>query len=195
MLATMCSLMLLAQGPSVGLASTGGLRGVEVRGSTELSRGEAMEAARRQAVDRIRDRFAERGARIAGSIRPLWMPGFAVRQVVDDWLARLDASEAMEVLDHEEKRRFHDFGDSYQTTLWIGVDRRYEERADARLRRAMRNAEKTFLYKTAGTAGFWAVLALVLGWFDRLSRGYMTGRLWAVGIGLGAVVPVVGFLL
>ena len=38
---------------------------------------------------------------------------------------------------------------------------------------------------------FWLVLAFGYAWLDRLSRGYMTGRLRLLGVLSGVAVPIV----
>ncbi len=38
-------------------------------------------------------------------------------------------------------------------------------------------------------------LVVALGWIDRLSRGYMTGRLWLAGLLAGVAVPAIAFLV
>jgi len=47
----------------------------------------------------------------------------------------------------------------------------------------------------AGASLWWGLLAFLVGWLDRLSRGYMTARLSAIGVALGVSVPSLAFLL
>ena len=45
------------------------------------------------------------------------------------------------------------------------------------------------------TSFWWGLLAFLVGWLDRLSRGYMTARLSAIGVALGLSIPSLAFLL
>ena len=75
------------------------------------------------------------------------------------------------------------------------VFKRAVEAAMTRLRRAVPRAAETFAVKCAGVIGFWLVLGVVLGWIDRLSRGYMTWRLRAIGAIAGVSLPAVVLLI
>ena len=51
------------------------------------------------------------------------------------------------------------------------------------------------LLRGGAVAFAWATLALAVGWFDRLSRGYMTGRLRLLGVLLGVAVPAIAVVV
>ena len=93
------------------------------------------------------------------------------------------------------RRREHEFGSSFQTTLWVREDAVAAGKVDREVRQALTQLRWRTLAMAGGTVVFWAVLALVLSWVDRLSRGYMTGRLGVVGVLLGSAVPAVAFVL
>jgi len=45
-----------------------------------------------------------------------------------------------------------------------------------------------------GTVILWAALALLCGWLDRLTRGYMSGRLRLLFSGVGLGLPAIAFV-
>lgn len=181
---------------AVAAAGFGGsVDAVAVAGTTELSAAESFAAARAAAIEHLRARWTERGERHLVDQRPFWLPEFLARQAVSRWLSRQSAESALRIVDRQDRVRDHEFGQSFQTTLWIGEDPRAVARGEGELRRELRVLQKRTLVTAAGTVGFWAVLGVVLSWLDRLSRGYMTGRLRLVGLLLGALVPPLAFLL
>lgn len=168
---------------------------VAVRGEAELTQAAAFDSARLRAEDQLRERWRERGDRIVAGGRPFWLPPVFTELAQDRWLADLPLHQAMRIVDRQDQQREHEFGASWQTTLWIDEDPRQAEVQELRLRRELRRVQSDVLWKSGGTAVFWALLAFALGWIDRLSRGYMTGRLLLVGLLLGSAVPAVAFLL
>ena len=72
---------------------------------------------------------------------------------------------------------------------------RTTERSEQRLRSELRRLEKSTAYKFGGIAAGWTLLAVALAWVDRLSRGYMTGRLRAVGLLAALAMPAVAFVV
>lgn len=197
MLATALLCTLLAQAPLATAIVTGGQipDAVAIRGETELSPVEAFDSARSRAVERLREQWQERGQRLADDRRPFWLPAVFAERTVDRFLADYPLAETMRLVDREDKVREHEFGRSYQTTLWVAEDPQLVRRAEQRLRGELDRTMRRTLATSGGTVVFWAVLAVVLGWIDRLSRGYMTGRLRAIGLLLGAAVPGIAFLL
>lgn len=168
---------------------------VEVRGTTELSRAEAYAAARNVAVDYIRQRWSERCRRQIEVQRPFWLPPILMQQAADRWLGRMPIESQLEIVSRDDVVRDHEFGQSFQTTLWVAESPDRVAATDRQLRHVLANAERRLAVIAGGTVGLWAVLALVLGWLDRLSRGYMTWRLRLVGIVLGSALPTLAFLL
>ena len=59
----------------------------------------------------------------------------------------------------------------------------------------LRNLERSTIFKVGGMTVTWVFLALLLSWMDRLSRGYMTGRLRAIGVLGGLLMPAALFLV
>ena len=166
-----------------------------VRGTAELDPASAFEAARKAATSRVRERWEARAAELVEESAPAWLPAFVTDQEVRRWLARVEPARGLEILDRADRERQHDFGVSYQTSLLVGEDPDALRRAEQRLGQQLRRAERTFLARVGGTMGFWMLLALGVFWLDRLSRGYMTGRLTLLALGIGAGVPVVLFLV
>ena len=168
---------------------------VAVRGTPELSEREAYAAAREAATAEGRSRWERRSERIVEELRPSWIPAAVAQRAMQRELERQDLAASLRVVDREDRSREHEFGTSWQTTLWVAEDEAFVQRVEARLRRALLDVRGQALVFLAGTAGLWAVLALAVSWFDRLSRGYMTTRLCALGIALGLAVPSLVFLL
>jgi hypothetical protein len=183
--------VLAPQGPLVNMAADA----VAVRGTTELTVADAFAAARSAAVEHLEARWRERSRRLVVDQRPFWLPAMFAEQAARRWEARQSLGEAMAIVDREDRVREHEFGNSYQTTLWITEDPRHVERGERQLRRELQAAQKRTLVLSGATVGLWAFLAVAIAWIDRLSRGYMTGRLRCIGLLVGAVVPTLAFLL
>ena len=77
----------------------------------------------------------------------------------------------------------------------MAEDARTTQRLEQRLRRVLSQLERGTAVRLGGVAASWTLLIVLLGWLDRLSRGYMTGRLRLVGLLGGVIVPVVAFLV
>lgn len=184
------SLALVApQGPYAVCADA-----VAVRGDTELNPAAAYASAQRRAADHVRERWAERAGEAVALRRPFWLPEVIARQAMQTWLAELSIDECLRVVDREDRERTHEFGNSYQTTLWVAEEPRSVQRGERDLRQRLRAVERRTAVKFGGIAAAWALLVVACAWFDRLSRGYMTGTLRLVGLLVGAAVPTVLFL-
>lgn len=168
---------------------------VAVRGDAELDPAAALASAEARVDEHVRQLWQDRAGRMARRLRPFWLPESLVEHAVDRWLSDLSAGELVRRVDREDKERVHEFGNSYQTTLWVAEDRAEVERGERRLHRELRRLEQTTAVKAGGVAGGWLALALLLGWIDRLSRGYMTGRLRLIGLLAGVSLPVALFVL
>lgn len=168
---------------------------VAVRGDAELSPAEAFASARRKAEDYLREQWLSRADRTCAVERPFWVPEPLMTRTVQRWIGDLPLERSLRLVDREDRERTHEFGNSYQTTLWIAEEPRLLEQSERALRHQLRQLERTTAMKYGGIAGGWVLLGVLLGWIDRLSRGYMTGRLRCVGA-LGAIaIPAVAFLL
>ncbi|MCR9244057.1 MAG: hypothetical protein NXI31_03435 [bacterium] len=167
---------------------------VAVRGETELSPAEAYASASRAATAHMRVRWEERTQRAVELRRPFWLPELLVEHRMQRWLADLPIEQITKVVDREDKERVHEFGNSYQTTLWVAEEPRSVKHGERRLRAELKRLERTTAVKYGGIAAGWAVLAFLVGWLDRLSRGYMTGRLRLLGVLCGAAFPAVLFV-
>jgi hypothetical protein len=77
----------------------------------------------------------------------------------------------------------------------VAEDPRAVQRSEQSLRSTLQRLERATVVKYGGIAVGWTALVVVLGWLDRLSRGYMTGRLRLVGVLGGLAVPTVLFLV
>jgi hypothetical protein len=168
---------------------------VAVRGDAELSPAAALASARTKVDDHVRDVWRDRAERELERRRPFWLPQPLADQALRRWIADLPVGQLVAVLDREDRQREHDFGSSWQTTLWVAEDPRAQQRSEQRLRSELRRLERTTAYKLGGIAGGWTLLLLGIGWLDRLTRGYMTGRLRLAGLLAGAAVPAVAFLV
>lgn len=168
---------------------------VAVRGTAELTSAAAYGAAHVAAVDHQKAQWRERADRVVSDHRPFWMPRSLVDRAVDRWIAVQAGEHSLRVVDREDREREHEFGKSYQTTLWICEDRAQVTRGEKALRRELEQVRRRTVVLAGGTVGLWAVLAFAVSWIDRLSRGYMTGRLRALGLLIGVAVPSLAFLL
>ena len=188
-------LVALMQAPSALPVGTELSDAVSVRGDPELTMTAAVESARAEVDSVLRERWQQRADRLVRENRPFWMPRVFVEREVARWLGRTAVDRQVEIVDREDRVREHEFGRSYQTTLWI------EEEADdvlagrRGLQRLIDQASDKLLLGAGGTVLFWAFLFVVIGWLDRLSRGYMTGRLYTIGFSVGAFVPSLALLL
>lgn len=173
----------------------GALAAVAVRGDAELSPAAALASAKARVDDHVLDLWRERAERALEQQRPFWVPSVLADQAVRRWLADLPLARMAEIVDREDRRREHSFGSSWQTTLWVAEDARQHERGAQRLRQTLRALERTTALKYGGIAAGWTFVVVALGWLDRLSRGYMTGRLRAVGALALAAIPAIAFLV
>lgn len=178
------------QEPQISMAST-----VAVRGDTELSPADAMASAELRVDEHIRSLWQERAKRAASRQSPFWMPQVLTDKTVRRWLGDLPVRRLIKQVNRDEKERVHEFGNSYQTTLWITEDQEMVERSERQLRAELHRLESSTAVKAGGVATGWVFLALLFGWLDRLSRGYMKGRLCAIGVIGGLLVPTALFLV
>lgn len=179
---SLCSLALVAQEP-VAVADA-----VAVRGAAGLSAAEALASAREQVAAHLRSSWRERAGRIAAESAPPWMPQPCVETVVARWLADLPADRLVRIVDRDDRVRDHGFGTSHQTTLWIAEEPAHLRAGSASLRRALGSASRQALARGGAVAVGWAAVGVGAAWFDRLTRGYMTGRLRLTAAVLAAVV-------
>ncbi|MBL8755799.1 MAG: hypothetical protein JNK15_21055 [Planctomycetes bacterium] len=171
------------------------LAAVAVRGDAELSPAAAYASARTRVDEHLRGLWRERADRAVTTQRPFWLPNLLAEEAVRRWLVDLPIAQMVAVVDREDRERAHEFGNSWQTTLWVAEDPQKLQRGEERLRGLLRRLERDTLARFGGIAAGWTVLVVALGWIDRLSRGYMTGRLQLAGLCAGVAVPVVAFLV
>lgn len=168
---------------------------VAVRGTAELSPAEAFQAARDAAEQHVRDNWRRRAEALVALRSPFWIPDFLLQDRIQQWLVDLPVASLTQVVDREDRERQHEFGNSYQTTLWIAEEPRGVVAGEQRLRGELKRFQRTTAVRYASIVGGWALIGLLVAWFDRLSRGYMTGRLRLLGTGLAASLPYLAFVL
>ncbi len=168
---------------------------VAVRGEPELSAAEALASARLKVEAHVREAMSRRAAHAVDAHRPFWLPAPLAEQTVRRWLADLPTDRVVRLVDREDRQREHEFGSSFQTTLWVAEEPRQVQEAERRLRADLRRLERSALARLGGTVAVWFVLSILVGWLDRLSRGYMTTRLRLSGVLAAVVVPACFFLL
>lgn len=161
---------------------------VAIRGAAGLTGAEALASAQEQVAAHLRAAWRERAARIAGEAAPAWLPQPCVDAVVARWLARLPADRLARVVDRDDRVRDHGFGTSHQTTLWIAEAPEHVRAGEASLRTALAAARRTALARSGAVALGWTALGIGAAWFDRLTRGYMSGRLRLAAAALAALV-------
>ncbi|MEZ5965180.1 MAG: hypothetical protein R3F56_15205 [Planctomycetota bacterium] len=167
-----------------------------MRGTVELSSGEADLAADALVAERGRGLLSARGRAQLEDSCPTWLPEFCREQVLARWLRATDGAGVLRVVDRVQTEHDHGaLGTSYRTELTVRPDAGRIERSLGSLRHQVTVGAKRFAVKCAGIVGFWVLLALVVGWLDRLSRGYMTWRLRLLGAIAGTALPAVVLLL
>lgn len=168
---------------------------VAVRGAAELTPAAALASARAAADAHARALWRERGERIAQELRPAWVPSAVCDRAVERFLCAQQASRTLRVVDRDDRSREHEFGTSWQTTLWITEDAQAVDDGERSLREALVAVRGHALMFLLGTSCWWGMIAFLVGWLDRLSRGYMTARLSAIGVALALSIPSLAFLL
>lgn len=99
-------------------------------------------------------------------------------------------SYRLRVLDRDLLVRDHGFGRSYQAFLLLEKVNPNSARLSDTLSNRLQSEQERFVLNCGGVVGWWGLLALIVLWIDRLTRGYMTGRLYVLGTSLGLVVPI-----
>ena len=165
-------------------------------GTTELSAHEAWSSVTQRVVDDQRERLRDLAAKQAEATGSWWLPRCFRERAVQSWAEEQLRRYKPRVLDRELQTREHGgIGRSYQAFLLLeDVDAGTVTRTRG-LARSLEREERRFLARCGGTVGLWGLLALVLGWIDRITRGYMTGRLWLIGGLLGLCGPIALVLL
>jgi hypothetical protein len=110
--------------------------------------------------------------------------------VIRGWTGEELQRHKPRVLDSDLLVRDHVYGQSYQAFLLLDAGDLETAANSAQLTRRLAREERRFLLKCGGTVGWWGVVAAMIFWLDRLSRGYMTGRLVGIGAVLGVAVPI-----
>ena len=193
MLAFLLSILITC--PSIQEPQVSPSMAVAVKGDTELSAANALASAELRVDEHVREIWQERAKRAASRQAPFWMPEILSDYAVQRWLADLSVQDFVTRVDRDDCERTHEFGCSYQTTLWIAEKPSVVERTEDRLRDTLRCLEQATALKLGGIAAGWGLLALFLGWLDRLSRGYMTFRLRLIGVLGGVLMPTALFLV
>ena len=169
--------------------------GYVVSGAPELTRKEAWASAERNAIESHNERLRDYAETQAAAAAKSWLPEFVRDKVVTEWTRDRLRRLQPKVLDRDLIVRDHEFGRSYQAFYLVEpLDTEHVERLGGLAPRLARE-EEWFLVKTGGMVGFWALIALVITWIDRLSRGYMTKRLIAIGSLLALVGPALVVVL
>lgn len=174
--------------------SDGAGDGMVVSGTPELSRNESLQAAHGQARRELLGRLEARARLLSAESAPGWLPGFVRSRIVERWLRGQANNNLLHVKDQTCLVRDHGFGNSYQTTLLVEEDVRGVQRSLQTLQLRLMEGSRVFAFACGGLALFWSFLALVQGWFDRLTRGYMTWRLRVI-TGAIAAAPLALLLL
>ncbi len=193
LLLTACLSVPAPQGPSTAPSPV--QAAVAVRGDAELTPADALASAEARVEEHVRRRWRDRAAAASLRHRPFWMPAALTDHATSRWLAELPVKQLVAQVDRADRERVHEFGNSYETTLWVAEVPGAVQRGEHQLRCVLRDLERDTALKAVGVVSTWFVLALILGWVDRLSRGYMTGRLRAIGLLGGALLPVVLFVV
>ena len=187
--------MMLAHVDTTGGELRRGTEAVMVRGAAELDPATAFASARDKAEQHLRDLWKGRADQLLVDSRPFWMPEFLAAAAADSWLVRFRPEQRLQLVDRQDRQRDHGFGHSYQTTLWVAESAAAVNKGRRSLQNELQRVEQKTLITAGGTVVYWSALAMLFGWLDRLSRGYMTRRLWTIALLLASGVPAVAFLL
>ncbi len=161
-----------------------------ISGTPELNRKDAWAAVTRRAVEEQQLRISERAADQAVAQSPAWLPGFVRERAVKQWTGDQVRRQRLKVLDRDLLVRDHGFGNSYQAFLLLDKVDPGSATSSRSLATKLQREQKRFVMKCGGTLGWWGVLAIFVLWLDRLTRGYMTGRLYTLGAALGICAPI-----
>lgn len=162
-----------------------------VRGTVELTPAEADAAALAAGNELIARGVDEAAAEVIATRAPRWWPSFVEQRVISRWRERVLGADFIAIVDrHREVHDHGGLGRSFRTNLLLDADETRVGAALTRLRRDIPRATRELMLRCGGVIGFWAVLALAYSWLDRLTRGYMTGRLRVLGAAFGLLVPV-----
>lgn len=165
-----------------------------VTGTPELKPEAARQAAIDQAVEDLRTLQKQRGIAVAAGSAPSWVPERFVERIVERWVARQDLRTSLEVLDQDQRIRDHGFGQSYQASVLVRSNPKKTQDAERQLSWELQRAVKRLKQGLGITCAGWIGLAFLVSWLDRLSRGYMTFRLWTLATVVGVAIPA-GLLL
>jgi hypothetical protein len=167
---------------------------VELVGPVELSKFDAVAAAETLAREAWQIELERVGLGLAAEEAPIWLPSFARESAVRRWIR--ERRKDVPVVDREVIRRDHGFGPSYQARLIVALDRDawLDRHARKSLARHLRWSSRAFAGVCLSTLLLWGAGSIVFVWLDRLSRGYMTGRLRLVFLAVGMLLPTLAFI-
>ena len=166
-----------------------------VKGSVELSRAEAWEALERRIDVEVRDRLESFAIDESENVAAPWLPGYFQDRAIAAWVSEQVRQSETRILDSNlVVRPVDDVYQSYHAYALVDMAGPRNVRLE-RLRRRLVVEEEMFLAKIGGALGLWGVLAVLILWLDRLTRGYMTGRLYTLGALLGIGGPIVLLLV
>jgi len=171
------------------------LAAVAVRGEPELTPAAAYASAYRRAEAQVQARWQERAERQLASQRPFWLPEVVAQKALQQWLHSLPADQLLACVDRQDREREHEFGSSWQTTLWVAEPTGLLPQHERAMAQTLRRTQRETAFRYGGIVGGWTLVWLLVGWFDRLTRGYMTGRLRSIGALLALSFPVLAFLV
>jgi hypothetical protein len=195
MLATLLTLCWIVHPQPQDPVAPPSLTAVAVRGEAELTPAAAYASAYRRAQAQVQARWQERADRQLASLRPFWLPEAVARHALQQWLLALPADQLLACVDRQDREREHEFGSSWQTTLWVAEPAELLPQHERALVQTLRRTQRETALRYGGIAGGWTLVWLLVGWFDRLTRGYMTGRLRWIGALLTLSFPVLAFLV
>ena len=161
-----------------------------VAGTPELSRSEAWRSASLRAIEQRQDQlkaFASARLAVAGDS---WIPDFVTQQAVRAWSGEQMEGYRLRVLDRDLLVRNHGFGQSFQAFLLLDRGVPGARHGAQALEQCLADARAKFTFQCGGVLGWWGLMALLAFWLDRLTRGYMTGRLFVLGSGLALLAPI-----
>lgn len=184
----------LAGSASAGDPRRGTDEEIRVIGRVELTAPAADEAARTRLDEQLREQIVRRGEALLTQRRPFWLPESLARRALGHWVGRVDPLSTVEVVDSIRHQHDHGGYRSFRTELVVRPDPDRTERLVRGYARVLDRTAVRFGAVVGGSVVWWGLCAFLWFWFDRVSRGYMTGRLCLVFVGMGLTAPGIALL-
>ncbi len=166
-----------------------------ITGSPELSREAARASARSHAKAQLNSNLQVAAVNYLQHNPQGYLPESRVSAVLEQWCWQETQQWQPTILKAQMEVRDHRFGQSYQEELLLkGIEAELPA-ALARLQGQMASARYWFFGKWGAVLMGLTATGVLGFWLDRMTRGYMTGRLALLFSGLAMAGSSIAFLL